>query len=611
MADETPAPAPPVAAPPPPPPRVVTESDSPAVVEKEDPSPPSPVDVVSVSVTESVSTAIEEKEEQTPPAEPVEVVPDSTDKGEKEEPPLPPPPQPVKSESESPAVTEKAKEEEPPAVTEKAKEEEPPAATEKAKEGEPPAATVAVLETELQQPPELPSQEVVTESKSLAAMMEKEEGGAPEPTVATNTTTSAEEEVAVVVEEKKIPQNLGSFKEESNKVADLSDFERKALEELKHFVQEAIDTHLFTSETKSEENPEKEKKEEPKEVSIWGIPLLKDDRSDVILLKFLRARDFKVKDAFVMIKNTIRWRKEFGIDELLDEDLGDDMEKVVFMHGQDREGHRVCYNVYGEFQNKDLYQKAFSDEEKRMKFLRWRIQFLEKSIRKLDFSPDGINTIFQVSDLKNSPGPGKRELRLATKQALQLLQDNYPEFVAKQVFINVPWWYLVFYTMISPFMTQRTKSKFVFAGPAKSAETLFKYIAPEQVPIQYGGLSVDYCDCNPEFGDADPATEITVKPGTKQTVEITIYEKCDLVWEIRVVGWEVSYGAEFMPNAKDSYTVIIQKPTKMSPKDEPVVSQCFKVGELGKVLLTVDNPTSKKKKLVYRFKDVQELKLLL
>jgi hypothetical protein len=80
-----------------------------------------------------------------------------------------------------------------------------------------------------------------------------------------------------------------------------------------------------------------------------------------------------------------------------------------------------------------LYQKTFSDEEKRLKFLRWRIQFLERSIRKLDFSPSGISTVFQVNDLKNSPGPGKRELRLATKQALLLLQDNYPEFVAKQV----------------------------------------------------------------------------------------------------------------------------------------------------------------------------------
>nr|KJB60043.1 hypothetical protein B456_009G288100 [Gossypium raimondii] len=550
MADETPAQNPPMAAAPlPPTSATVTDSESPAVLEKQDPSPPSHVPAVSVSVTESASTTIAENEEQAPPPEPAALEPDSSDKGSgKEELPPTPPPQAVESESEPPVVTEAPKEENPPA---------------------PAAETVVISESESQQPPAPLQQEVVTESESLAAMMEKEETGAPaEPTAAgttTTTTTSAQEEVAAAVEEKKVPQNLGSFKEESNKEADLSDSERKALEELKQLVREAIDSNLFNSESKSEENPEKEKKQESKEVSIWGIPLLKDERSDVILLKFLRARDFKAKDAFVMIKNTIRWRKEFGIDELLDEDLGDDMEKVVFMHGQDKEGHPVCYNVYGEFQNKELYQKAFSDEEKRMKFLRWRIQLLEKSIRKLDFSPGGVSTIFQV-------------------------------------FINVPWWYLAFYTMISPFMTQRTKSKFVIALPSKSAETLFKYIPPEQVPIQYGGLSVDYCDCNPEFSDADPATEMTVKPGTKQTVEITIFERCILVWEIRVVGWEVSYGAEFVPDAKDSYAVIIQKPTKMTAKDEPVVSQSFKVGELGKVLLTVDNPTSKKKKLLYRFK---------
>jgi hypothetical protein len=29
---------------------------------------------------------------------------------------------------------------------------------------------------------------------------------------------------------------------------------------------------------------------------------------------------------------------------------------------------------------------------------------------------------------------------------------------------------------MSPFMTQRTKSKFVFAGPSNSAETLFKLV---------------------------------------------------------------------------------------------------------------------------------------
>ncbi|CAK8579064.1 unnamed protein product [Lathyrus sativus] len=335
----------------------------------------------------------------------------------------------------------------------------------------------------------------------------------------------------------------------------------------------------------------------PEEVSIYGIPLLADERSDVILLKFLCARDFKVKEAFTMIKNTIRWRKEFGIEELLDEKLGDELEKAVYMHGFDKENHPVCYNIYGEFQNKELYKKTFSDEEKRQNFLRWRIRFLEKSIRNLDFKNGDACTIVHVNDLKDSPGPGKWELRQATKQALQLFQDNYPEFVAKQVFINVPWWYLAVNRMISPFLTQRTKSKFVFAGPSKSTETLLSYIAPEQLPVKYGGLSNDG-----EFGNSDAVTEITIKPTSKHTVEFAVTEKCLVSWEVRVIGWEVKYGAEFVPSNEESYTVIVQKDRKVSSSEEAVLCNSFKVGEPGKVVLTIDNTSSRKKKLLYRFK---------
>ncbi|KAK2656401.1 hypothetical protein Ddye_009453 [Dipteronia dyeriana] len=466
-----------------------------------------------------------------------------------------------------------------------------------------------------------------------------------------------------------IPEdNLSSsFKEETTRVADLSDNEKKALEELTQLVREALNKHEFSATSLSppkeeqqqkppsvavisEEKQETEEKcdsvvtdtttttaaavveddgaktveaieetivaisaaakeekedaekllklEADEKVSIWGIPLLVDERSDVILLKFLRARDFKVKESFSMLKNTIKWRKEFGIEELVDEDFGDDLKKVVFMHGFDKHGHPVCYNVYGEFQNKEVYQNAFSDEAKRERFLRWRIQFLERSIRKLDFTPGGISTIVQVNDLKNSPGLGKWELRQATKHALQLLQDNYPEFVAKQVFINVPWWYLAVNRMISPFLTQRTRSKFVFAGPSKSAETLFRYIAAEQVPVKYGGLSKD----GEIFEATDAVTEITVKPAAKHTVEFPVTEACHLSWEVRVVGWDVKYGAEFVPSGEESYTVIIQKARKVGSSEEGVVCDSFKIGEAGKVVLTIENPTSKKKKLFYRFK---------
>lgn len=335
------------------------------------PPPPPAAAVVTVTVTESESTVKEEEEGSLSQPPPV-----------KEELPTPPPPAAVEEELLTPPP--------PPVAVEEELLTPPP----------PPPAAVEVKTTSTQE------QEVVSAAAVAVAV----------PTVESEKPT------------KQIPHSVVSFKEESNLLSDLSDSERRALQELRQLVQEALDTKQFTQ---KQEGQVEENKEE--EISIWGIPLLKDDRSDVILLKFLRARDFKVRDSLLMIKNTIKWRKQFGIDALVNEDLGDEWDKVVFMHGYDREGHPVCYNVYGEFQNKELYAKAFADEEKRGDFLKWRVQFLEKGIRKLDFYPPGVSTLFQVNDLKNSPGPGKRELRLATKQALQLLQDNYPEFVAKQV----------------------------------------------------------------------------------------------------------------------------------------------------------------------------------
>ncbi|KAK5785557.1 hypothetical protein PVK06_040153 [Gossypium arboreum] len=152
--------------------------------------------------------------------------------------------------------------------------------------------------------------------------------------------------------------------------------------------------------------------------------------------------------------------------------------------------------------------------------------------------------------------------------------------------------------MINPFLTQRTKSKFVFAGLSKSADTLFRYITAEQVPVKYGGLSKDS-----EFATTETVTEITVKPAAKHTVEFPVTEACLVRWEVRVIGWGVSYGAEFVPSGENSYAVIIQKARKVAAStEEPVVCDNFKVGEAGKVVLTIHNPSSKKKKLLYRFK---------
>jgi hypothetical protein len=207
-----------------------------------------------------------------------------------------------------------------------------------------------------------------------------------------------------------------SFEEDNYFVTLLKSSEKKALQDLKKNLLEVTN----------------EKNSPNGEVSMWGIPLLGgDDRADVIL----RARDFRVNEALNMITKCLAWRKEFNADTIVEEDLSQfkELEGVIaYMQGYDKEGHPVCYNAYGLFRDKDMYERIFGDEEKLKKFLRWRVQVLERGIRLLHFKPGGVNSLIQVTDLKDMP---KRELRVASNHILSLFQDNYPEMVARKVLI--------------------------------------------------------------------------------------------------------------------------------------------------------------------------------
>ncbi|XP_020581793.1 patellin-6 [Phalaenopsis equestris] len=371
-----------------------------------------------------------------------------------------------------------------------------------------------------------------------------------------------------------------SFKEDSYLTSQLKPAELKALEDFKKF--------LSSSSSSASAPP-----------TMWGIPLLDGGESaDVVLLKFLRARDFGVAQAHAMLQRCAEWRSEFGADEVVDEELGfKELEGVVaYMHGWDRAGHPVCYNAYGVFKDREMYDRIFGDEEKLKRFLRWRVQVMERGVRLLQLKPGGINSIIQVTDLKDMP---KRELRVASNQILSLFQDNYPEMVARKVFINVPWYFSILYSMVSPFLTERTKSKFVIAKGGNVAETLYKFIRPEFVPVQYGGLSRPG---DLENGPPKPASEFTIKGGEKVNLEIDGIEAgATITWDIVVGGWDVGYAAEYVPSTEGGYTIAVEKARRI-PAAEEAVHNVFAARDAGKMVLSIDNTGSRRRKVAaYRY----------
>ncbi|XP_047339378.1 patellin-4-like [Impatiens glandulifera] len=418
--------------------------------------------------------------------------------------------------------------------------------------------------------------------------------------------TQLPESVTVKADNESNPAVLlksSSYREESNFLSDLKHHEKDALNELKLKLEEAIIGNTLFKKQGTEEEEEEEEGKVDKEISLWGIPLLPSkihESTDVILLKFLRSKEFKSNDAFEMLKKTLQWRKEFKADSLLNEELTFDLPVSAYINGTDREGHPICFNSFiGSLENEELYQKSFGTEENREKFIRWRVQLMEKGIKKLHFKADGINSLIEINDMKNLLSPSRKELRIVTKQAVNLLQENYPEFVARNIFINVPFWYYASNTLLSTFLTQRTKSKFIFARPGKETEILLKYISIEEIPIEYGGFKRDN---DFEFSIEDDVSELILKSGSIETIEIPTPEAgSTFIWDLTVLGGEVNYKEEFVPSDEGSYSVLVQKEKKVN-MNEGSIRNTFKNNEAGKIVLTIENASSKKKKVLYRYK---------
>lgn len=207
--------------------------------------------------------------------------------------------------------------------------------------------------------------------------------------------------------------------------------------ELKETTKEEVAIETLEEETVINTMPLEESKENPEDICLWGVPLLDtkgDERTNVILLKFLRAKDFKVDEACTMLVNTVKWRQSFLATTIREKKLQSNLDECFYMQGKDRDGHPVCYNIWGAFHdNPDLFEKMLGNDSKmKNNFLRWRVQLLEKGIKELEFTPEGTRAILQVNDLKNIPLL-KKEMRDAVRYVIDLLKDNYPELMVKNV----------------------------------------------------------------------------------------------------------------------------------------------------------------------------------
>lgn len=196
---------------------------------------------------------------------------------------------------------------------------------------------------------------------------------------------------------------------------------------------------------------------------------LEDDRArafvdDACLQRYLRARNGDLTKAAAMLRDTLKWRKEHGIDELRADDFADChymTDGWAYVAGNDAEGRSVV--VF----RKRKERIPLADGEKYIRFLAYVIESAVRNMKQ------GAEQWVWMLDLavyapSNSPHPS------ITLQCLNMLSHHYPERLHKAYFVDAPSIFSVFFRMMSPFVDEKTRQKVEFvhskeylAAPAK------------------------------------------------------------------------------------------------------------------------------------------------
>jgi hypothetical protein len=77
--------------------------------------------------------------------------------------------------------------------------------------------------------------------------------------------------------------------------------------------------------------------------------------------------------------------------------------------------------------------------------------------------------------------------------SVRLFQDFYPESVTKVFIINTPMMFSGFWTIVKALFNTRTQHT-ISVSSGSNSEEIKKYIAPELLPMEYGGTCKDPLD---------------------------------------------------------------------------------------------------------------------
>ncbi|KAL9171637.1 hypothetical protein ABFS82_04G222000 [Erythranthe guttata] len=219
------------------------------------------------------------------------------------------------------------------------------------------------------------------------------------------------------------------------------------------------------------------------------------------LLRFLKARKFDLEKAIHMWVEMLKWRKENGVDSIIQDFLYDEFEEVQRYyphgyHGVDKEGRPVYIERLGKLEPSKLMSVTTAD-----RFLKYHIQGFEKTFAEkfpacsiaAKRHIDSTTTILDVHGL-NWMSFGKVAHDLVMRMQ-RIDGNNYPETLHHMFIVNAGSGFKCLWSWAKGFLDPRTTEKIHVLG-TNFQNKLLEVVDASQLPDFLGGS----CSCPDQRG---------------------------------------------------------------------------------------------------------------
>ncbi len=204
------------------------------------------------------------------------------------------------------------------------------------------------------------------------------------------------------------------------------------------------------------------------------------DNPDVILLRWLRARKWDINGALQQLLDTIKWRHEWGVKELVAKGELDICQEEIqtgksYFMGNDKVGRPVNYVSV-----KNHIKDQFPSEST----AKLTVFTMETGRKLLQTPNESVTVIFDMTgfSLKNMDYQHLKFL-------IHLLQNYYPESFALGLIINAPWIFNGCWYIIKPWLDPIVESKIHFIN---NLDDLTQFIDRSVLPKQLNGNYPDF-----------------------------------------------------------------------------------------------------------------------